>query len=508
MAIAFNQIPDDLRVPLFLAEVNAGPPVYSSVSRMLLIGRADPDLVEPLTLINVGSTDPSELFGYGTMLADMVAYARQINKMGEIYAIALPEAENSVQAEGSVTFTGTAKANGRFYLYICGEKYGIQVRQGDTAAVVASRFKECVQKGYRKFGMRFGPPVMARIDGAAPTVVKLKARHAGVEGNDINVKRAWDGDPARVRGISVAVSNVTGGSGGGGIGDALAVVAAERFDWIASPYSGKPAIDTVSDFMRTRWDPFTQLDGHYITARNGTLASLTADGLQYNDPHVTILGTYQVPQPSWCIAASLCAQVAFTKNLGRSVDTAVEIARPMQGLTLYGITPPRDSLAVFTPVERETLLRSGISTFTFGADDQMRCERIITTYRENGADLLDTTFLDIESVCVASYVKRYMKNAVLGLYPRHVMREDNPNGVQGVVTPDQMRATVIHAYDELAAAGIVRQEDEFAEYLRVEFDYDNDRAGFYMPVAQAAALRVFAVNITMFKSLTAASALL
>lgn len=508
MAIAFNQIPDDVRVPLFLAEVNAGPPVYSSVSRMLLIGRADPDVMEPLTLVNVGSTDPSELFGYGTMLADMVAYARQINKQGEIYAIAVPQDAGSVQAEGAITFTGTAKANGQMYVFICGEKYSIRVKQGDTAEVVANRFKERIQKGYNKFGMRFGPPVLARIEAGSPTTVKLKARHAGNEGNDIRVNRAWEGDPARVRGIKVEWTPMTGGLGGGGLAGALALIAGEQFDWIASPYVNKASLDAVKDFMRERWDPFTQLDGHYVTAKNGTLANLTAEGLEHNDPHITIMGTYQVPQPNWCVAASLCAQIAFSKNLGRGLGSAVEIARPMQGLTLVGITPPRDATAIFTPVERETLLRSGISTYTFGTDDQMRCERIITTYRINGADLLDTTFLDIESVCVAAYVKRYMKTRILGQYPRHVMREDNPNAIQGVVTPDQMRSTLIHAYDELSAAGIVRQSNEFAQYLLVEFDYDNDRAGIYLPVAQAAALRVFAVNLTMFKSLTAASALL
>lgn len=506
MSIAFNQIPGDIRVPLFAAEINGGPPSYSSISRMLLIGRADEDVLEPLKLVNAGSADPSTLCGYGSMLADMLLHARQVNRLGEIYVIATPEGEDADEAVGSVTFAGTARARGTFRLFIAGEPYSCAVNPGDTAATIAGKFRAAVGRGYRKFGCDMGAPVRANVDGTNPAKINLTARFPGAEGNEIRLDKTIGGDYQRVPGITVTIVPMADGAGGGAIEAALAAIAAEPFDWIAGPFSGSTSLDAVRDFMRTRWDPLTSLDGHYVCAREGTLSGLTAYGAARNDPHVTILGTHNAPNPSWIWASLLCGQIAFSKNLGRSLSTAVEIARPMQTLLLPGVLPPADATSIFTPTERDSLLRNGISTFTFGADGEARCDRIITTYRTNDAQLLDTTFLDIEAVCIAAYVKRYFRNALLGRYPRHVMRDDNPNGVQGVVTPNQAIACVIHAYEELAGACIVRQEEEFSTYLRVEFDYTRDRADFYLPVAKSGALRIFAVNLTLFSDLTPAAA--
>ena len=260
--------------------------------------------------------------------------------------------------------------------------------------------------------------------------------------------------------------------------------------------------DFLSDSGSGRWSPLVGLEGHYISSSEGNLSTLTTFGLTRNDRHVTLLGTNQFPQSRWCWVAALGGEIAFRKNLGRPLATAIEIARPMQTLVLEGLRPPKDAANIFAAPDRDSLLRNGISTVVFREDGQAACDRIITTYRTNDAGLPDTTFLDIEAIAIAAYVKRYMKNALLGTYPRHAMQEDNPGAIQGVVTPPQAKACVIHAYTELNRAGVVRQVDLFAQYLIVQFDYDNDRANFYLPVSKAAALRVFAANITLFSNLT------
>ncbi|RXF67687.1 phage tail sheath subtilisin-like domain-containing protein [Hansschlegelia zhihuaiae] len=508
MSIAFNQVPGDIRVPIFAAEINAGPPPYSSISRCLLIGRADEELVEPLTLIPIGSADPTTLFGKGTMLADMALFARQVMPLGELYAMAVPEGESATAAVGSITFSGTAKGRGTFSRYIAGEKYGVIVQEGDTAEAVAAKFRNAVNKGYSKFNRRMYAPVVASLDAEDAETVLLTAVHKGAEGNWIRIDRGLNDDPDGVKGVSASVVQPTGGLGGASVEDALAAIVAEPFDWIGSPWSSTGALDEVRDFMADRWSPLKALYGHYVTAQDGNLAALTAAGALRNDPHATIIGVYNCPHPRWSWVASVTARLAFSKNLGRELATAVEIARPMQTLVLPGLVGPKNSVAVFDPADRDSLLRNGISTWVVRPDGQVALDRVITTYRVNDADLLDTTFLDVESIAIAAYVSRYMRNKLLGQYPRHVMREDNPNGIQGVVTPAQAKACVIHAYEDLAGAGIVRQEDEFAQYLLVEFDYGQDRANFYLPVAKAAALRVFAVNITMFTNLTPAATLL
>lgn len=506
MPILFNQVPNDIRRPGFYAEVNAGPPSYTSASKALLIGKIvtgtldGAGSLEPLVVTPVGSADPSDLCGYGSQLADMITYFREVNPIGELYVVGLTDGEGAVKAAGSVTFAGTVKRSGTFSCYIAGVKVSAKAFAGDTAATVAARFKTSINKNYAKFGRTLGMPVTAGVDGTVAGKVDITARHGGTEGNGIRIDKTLGGDPNRIPGIEITIVQMTGGSGATGLDEALAAIGASQFDWIGGTYNAAGNLDTIRDFMRQRWDPMNQLDGHYITAQNGSLATLTAYGTARNDPHVTILGLRSMPQPMWCWVAALTGQIANRKNLGQGLATANEIARPMHMLPLYGLDAPANPTNLFGPADQEALLRSGISTIAFKPDGQAECQRIITTYQVNDAGLEDPTFLDIEAIAITAYTKRYFRNAILGQFPRHAMREDSPTRVDGVVTPTEVRACLIHAYDQLFAAGVVREADLFARNVRVEFDFEHDRINIFVPVTKTAAARTFAVNLTLYLS--------
>ena len=505
MSIAFNQVPGDIEVPLFAAEINAGPPPYSGASRMLLIGRSDETVLPTLTLVNAGSADPSTLCGYGSMLADMLLYARQVNPLGEIYVMAVPASPTGEKAKGAVVITGKAKRAGSLIIYIAGQKVKVDALGGETAEELATKLRNKINKSYMLFGATMGMPVTAALDAQNAKKVVVTARHTGSEGNTIFVSRSMRDGPRRdIPGVTAEITQLTGGEGGGSPADALAAVANEAFDWIGGPYDSASQLDTVRDFLAERWSPLSQLYGHYVTAKLGSISQLTAFGALRNDPHVTTLGIPATsPNPTWTYAAALCGRLAFSKNLGRSISEALEIARPMQTLVLPGFIAPEELSATFSAVDRDSLLRNGISTIVWRQDGQAACDRIVTTYQFNDAGLADSTFHDIEDICIATYVSRYMRNALLGQFPRHVLADDNPNRAQGVVTPTAAKSCVIHAYEQLANAGLVRQAEEFARNLRVEFDYASDRANFFLPASKVSQLRIFAVNITMYTDQTA-----
>ncbi len=186
---------------------------------------------------------------------------------------------------------------------------------------------------------------------------------------------------------------------------------------------------------------------------------------------MTVAGTYQWPQAVWVIAASLCGDIAFTKNLGRSLANAIEIARPMQTRILRGLRPPKDPNAIFGTADRDSLLRNGISTFTVTADGQIACDRIVTTYRVNASGLSDRTWLDIEDIAIAAYSARYFRTKIQGTYPRSALMEDNPANLQGVVTLIDLEQTSVHAATDLHRAGIIRQLDLFVSNIRIFADY-------------------------------------
>ncbi|MEE7460685.1 hypothetical protein MFUR16E_04725 [Methylobacterium fujisawaense] len=512
--VAFNYVPGDSRVPMFLAELNAGPPAYSGLSPQLIIAPCKTGSAAALfgKPYNAGGTDPNIVCGAGSIAAEMLLYARQRNPIGQIFVLDRGAVTSGSAAAGSVAFAGTATAGGTVTRYINGERYDANVALGDTAAVVAAAFAARVAKGYTKFNQLMAAPVTAAVTAggtATATSVGLTANHPGTEGNAISVLAGLDGDESEVPGITLTVTPLTGGVGDADMAALLAKLGNSPFDFICAPYSTTAQLNAVRDFLAItgsgRASPMVGLDGHYFTAMSGNLSALTTFGAGRNDPHVTIIGINSVPQAPWVWAASLGGEVAMRKNLGRPLKQAIEIVRPMQNLVQAGLRPPLDPANDFDPTDQQSLLSTGISTWYRTADNEVALQRIITTYQTNAAGLPDIGFLDVEKVFGGVYVKRFMKNALLGAYPRSSMMEDNPQSIQGVVTPPQATACVIHAYEKLHGAGIVRQPDLFAQNVIVEFDYDNDRANFYLPVAVTAALRIFAVNETLFSDLTDAS---
>lgn len=502
--VAFNNMPSDIRVPLFYAEVNAGVPPYSGISRTILLGRKLTGGSAAIgKAINLGSQDPNGLCGPGSMLADMAAYARWHNPTGAVWILPVADPVGATAATGTIAFSGTATSAGTLVRYVAGERYEIAVGNGDTAAAVATAFAAAVGRGYTKFNRRMLPTVTA---GAATGTVTLTARHAGTEGNGIRIESGLDGNEIDPPGITATITAMSGGAGDVDLAAALAALGPMQFDWVASPYNSTTQLGIVRNFFSDagsgRWSPTVGLDGHYITAYDGNLAAQTTLGGGLNDRHATVLGLNSYPAPVWCWVAALAGLVGFAKNLGAALTEAIEIARPMQTLQLQGLRPPKDIANQWGLADRQALYTSGISALTFGPDGTPTIDRVLTTYQQNAWGVADITFLGIESIATAAYVKRYLKQRITSTYPRCVLRNDNPNGIQGVATPDGIRGTAVAAYTELdQVAGIVENTALFAKYVIVERSSDPNRVNAYLPIDVANQLIVFAGNLTIFPQL-------
>ncbi|SFM76442.1 phage tail sheath subtilisin-like domain-containing protein [Methylobacterium pseudosasicola] len=507
--VEFNNTPGDVLVPAFMVEFNAGPPNYSGTSRQVILGRALPG--SPAALrglpINVGSQNPNALCGLGSIGAEQILYARQQNPLGEMLFIdATPQVGASPAASvGALSFAGTATATGTITRYLGGERYDVNVGIGDTAATVAAAFVAKFAQGYTKFNVRMLAPVSGAVKAggtATATDVTLTARHPGTETNGWRIEEGLDGDEMEVPGITVAITPMASGTGDVDLAAVLAKLGGQNADWLCGPYSTTAQLNVVRDFLSDagsgRSSPLVGLLGHYTTHNHGNLSTQTTFGQTRNDRHVTLAGIHQWPQAAWCISASLGGEIAFLKNLGRSLAVAVEIARPMQTRVLRGLRQPKDPNAIFAQADRDSLLRNGISTFTATADGQMACDRIVTTYRVNPSGLSDRTWLDIEDIAIAAYSARYFKNKIAGTYPRSAFMEDNPANLQGVVTPTDLEQISVHAATDLHRAGIIRQLDLFVQNMRIFPDYANDRANYYLPITAAAQLRINAVNQTSY----------
>ncbi len=508
MTVAFNNMPGDIRVPLFYAEVNAGVPPYSGLSRQILLGRRlSPSALLPLQARNIGSTDPTYLAGRGSMLADMIVWARAGNPTGELWVMDVGDPVGGIAAAGAITVTGTATQSGSLVRYVAGERYAVTVALNDTAATVAANLAAAIARGYSRFNRRMGAPVTAAVDGAVAGKVNLTAVHTGIEGNGIRIEAGLDGDEVEVPGLTVGIAAMANGAGEVDMAAALAALGSTAFDWICAPYASPSQLNAARDFLSDagagRWAPTVGLDGHYITANNGNLSAQTTLGAARNDRHASILGLLNYPHPIWSVVAGVGGLTAFSKNLGRSLTEAVEIARPLQTLVVQGLRPPKALSDRWALADRDSLYHNGISGLTVNADGTVSIDRILTTYQTNAFGAADITFLSVETMAIAAYAKRYLKLVVTSTYPRCVLKDENPNGVQGVVTPSQIRSTIIHAYTQLAnVACLVEKPALFAKYLIVERSGDPNRVNAYLPVDVANQFNVFAANITIFPALT------
>jgi phage tail sheath gpL-like len=487
MAVAFNEIPSNLRVPLFYAEVNSGGSVFNSNSRLLLIGQkvaaGKAKLDEPVLVAN-GNED--ELFGTHGMIASMVRIARENAPFQEIWALPVTNS-GTVYATGTVTLTAIsipASLSTTYVIYIGGRRYRTTVTSSDTAASVATAVAALVNAD-----------LAAQVSAvAAAGVITLTALHPGTLGNSIDIRTGYYGDEPSIANASLIVP-MTGGSGDPDISAGLAALGSEEFDWIVMPYSDSVNLNEMADFLSNssgRWSPMEQLYGHCISIKAGTVGTLSASGLVRNDPHTTLIGVNKFPTPIWDIAAAWGAKAA------KHLSAAPELSRPLQFLTLSGVMAPKISDR-FSRVDRNTLLYDGIATYGVQTDGSVVIERSITTYQRNAVGFADMTFLDIQTVAQSMYAIRYLRTKVTNAHGRQALgRDDNPP-MQGVSRPRDVKATIVAGYTELNQLAVVENVDAFEQALIVERSAtDPNRIDTYLPIDHMNQLRVIAINATSF----------
>ncbi|MGF6392167.1 phage tail sheath subtilisin-like domain-containing protein [Pseudomonas plecoglossicida] len=486
MAIGFSNIPSDIRVPLFYAEMdNSAANSASSVMRRLIVGQvnddATSDQVGQLVLVPSVSLAKS-IGGQGSMLAAMYEIWRKADPVGEVWCLPL-KATTGVVAAGTVTVTGTATESGLFSLYVGGVRVQATVTSGATAAQVASALAVQVNA-------KVDLPVTAVAEGGTVT---LTCKWKGESGNDIALqmnrlgKTNGEVTPA---GLIVAVAAMASGAGTPDQVDALAALGDEPFEFICMPWTDTTSLDAwklAMDDSSGRWSWAKQLFGHVYSAKRGTVGTLVAAGQARNDQHVTVQGVEQgVPQPVWLVAAALAARTA--------AFISADASRPTQSGTMPGIDPAPASER-FTLTERQSLLSYGIATAYFEGGS-MRIQRSITTYQKNAYGQPDNSYLDSETMHQSAFIIRRLQGVITSKYGRHKLANDGTRfgAGQPIVTPSTIRGELIAQYGKLENEGHVENAELFAEYLIVERDSnDPSRVNVLFPPDYINGLRVFAL---------------
>ncbi|MGE8312800.1 MAG: phage tail sheath subtilisin-like domain-containing protein, partial [Pseudomonas protegens] len=369
MAIGFSNIPADIRVPLFYAEMdNSAANSASSAMRRLIVAQVNDnqagDDLGKLVLVSSVALARS-IGGQGSMLASMYETWRKTDPVGEIWCLPLHSTEGSV-AKAELKISGSASAAGLLNLYVGGVRVQASIVSGASAAQAASALA-------LKVNAAVDLPVTAT---AAEGTVTLNAKWTGDSGNDISLqlnrlgKSNGEETPA---GLTLVLGKMAGGTGVPDQVAALAALGDEPFEFICMPWTDTASLNAwqaVMDDNTGRWSWAKQLFGHVYSAKRGTVGTLVAAGQARNDQHITIQALETgVPQPVWVQAAALAART--------SVFISADASRPTQSGSLPGVDPAPASER-FTLTERQSLLSYGIAT-AYYEGGYMRIQRAITT---------------------------------------------------------------------------------------------------------------------------------
>lgn len=482
MSISFNAIPIDIRTPGQYVEFDnsralRGLPAVAH--KVLVIGQR---LATGAVLANIptrilSAAQGQQAFGRGSMLAAMLSAFKAANRTTDITAIALDDLVAGVAATGSVTFAGPATGAGIVQLYVAGQRVQVGVSAGMTAEQIATATIAAITAAADL-------PATAAIDGVNTAKVNITARHKGLAGNNIDLRVNHALGETLPAGVDVTFVAMATGVGNPDISTAIAAMADTQYHTVVLAYTDATNLALMEAELALRWGPMVQLEGHAIAAAAGSVATLATLGDSRNSPHLTIMGSGNSPTPPWIWAAVTGA-----------VDSAeTDPARPRQTLQLTGVLPPADGDR-FTREERDLLLHDGISTHRVDAGDQVRIERLITTYQEDGTGTPDTSYLDIETVRTLAYMRATLRARIALRFPRHKLANDGTAYAPGqaVATPKVIKAEILHLFREWESAGLVEGFDQFKEELIVERNAtDPNRVDALIPPDVINQLRIFA----------------
>jgi phage tail sheath gpL-like len=488
MSVLFNNIPGNLLVPFFYAEINSGGTPFQNDPRVVLIGQKLAAGSAPAgTVIGPiqNQAEADAFFGVGSMLSAMFTIARRNAPFQPLWALPLADPAGA-KAAGSLTFTAPG-VTGAGILWVLGRRVVFQINAAHTGAQVATNAAAAINAA--------NLPVVAAVDGTTASKINVTARHVGALGNGQEATFAAD-ESNVLDGTNTTVVAMTGGNGVPDLAGPLASLGDEEFDFLAGPYSDATSLNTVRDFLDDtagRWSPIQQLYGHYFSFQFGTLSGLVTFGDTRNDQHATVLGSQRSPTPEWEWTAALAGKASA--HLG----DAPEVSRPLQTLTLDGVLPPRDRGVWWDIVDRQALYADGIAGYKVRSDGIVAIDRIVTTYQKTAAGVGDGTFRDVETMFQLMFAVRYFKTSVSNRHSRQALADDNPFNLAEIATPKSIRNTLVHAYNDLVALGVLEKGDLFSTYVNVERDpNDANRVNAYLPVDVVNQLRVFAANVTAF----------
>lgn len=478
----FPNFPSSVRVPLTYVDVDMSLAASGNVAslRTLIVGQrlstGEVAAGVPTRIRNASEADAA--FGQGSLIARALRAYSLNDAFGELWGLALADDGAAVAAQGRITVTGPASADGVIPLYIASQRLRVSVADGDTATDMGDAIVAAVTATPQL------PVTAANVAG----VVTFTARNKGTLGNFIDLR--WcllgaAGGETLPAGVGLALTAkmgvTTAGATDPSVATAIAAMADSPYEFVVQPYQDADNLAlwaTEFDQNTGRWSWQRLLYGGYFSATVGTVGQREAFGEAENDPHHYVFGypgntlsggvAVGSPTPPWEWAAAHVGAIAGSLRDDPSL--------PLHTLEVRGVTAPEEAYQD-TLTDRNTLLFDGISTSYVDASGTVRVEKVISTYQVDALGAEDDSWLDIQTAYTLAAILRDLRGGLNTSFARFKVVNDGTPIADGarMISPRGMRAYCVGRYLEYQRRGWVENIDAFIEHLDVVRNEDNPR---------------------------------
>jgi len=476
MAVAFNSIPTNLRVPIVAAEFDSsraqqGPALL--VYRGILIGQKLSTGTAPADKL-VRVTGPDQVIGLagrGSMLHRQAIAWFASNRSTELWLGVLADASSNVAATATIVVTGPASKAGTIVLYIGGVRVEVGISKDAIDTAIATAINNTITPTN---GSATDLLVTSTVSNATVT---LTFKHKGLAGNALDIRHSFRDGEALPAGVGLTITAMSGGTSNPSLTNLIAAAQDIWFNVWSHPYTDATSLTAIETELADRFGPMKMIDGIAITSAAGNFSTLTTLGSGRNSPHSVIVAQPGASPltPPLEFAAEVAALVAF--------HGAIDPARPFQTLALTRAMPVAET-DQWSIDERNLLLFSGIATTRLAAGGVVQLERITTTFQTNATGASDTAYLDVTTPLTLMYLRFSWRVRIQTKYPRHKLANDGARFGAGqlVMTPKLGKAEAVAWFRDMEELGLVEGSDQFKRDLVVERNASNpNRLDFLIP---------------------------
>jgi phage tail sheath gpL-like len=468
MPVQFTQIPaSGLAAPIFTFEINAAGEGQAP-SRFLILGHkvSGGAIAENTPFVISSREDLLVQAGAGSQLYEMGRLGRVAGPAAEIWGVAVPA--TGTAPVWTVTVNSVPATGGQATLEIAGRYVQTSLAAGGTAANLAAQLGAAINAYVDPLTLAY-LPVTATVAGA---VVTVTARHAGAAFGEIEIG-AFTTVAGNILPGRITVANPTAAAGSPSISAALAALGDMPFDWIICPFDDDTNVGLLEAFLDEaggRWGWSAQIYGHAFIMKTDSVSGLTTFADSHKDRHVSTLSRKACPTPSW----EWLASEVLTHGRTLADPTGGTAAINQTGVVVPGVRAPRDGHD-FGYAARNTLLQSGISTFGINVAGQVTIDKIVTMERFGASGEPSTTFRDVQAIACVMHGIRHIRNELIRRFSNKAAVDRNPYQLASQVTPQDVRAACITAYEDCVRFGLFENTERFARSLVVERDAGDPR---------------------------------